>query len=130
MPYTVQRLPSEPIIVVSWSNPTDSAKDSLKMSAEVDALIAPDENHIYCVQDFRNLKVDFSSMVTGMATQREKRPGAAGDPRLRTIMVGSGLLWELASKGAKQLQYGGLDIPLFSSVDDAVAYARTKVKDW
>lgn len=130
MPYKVERLPNEPIIVVTWQSPTDPGEDADKMCEEVDACIKPDETKVYCINDFREVKINFSALVSGMAVQRQNRPGAAGDPRIRSIMIGSGTLWDLASKAAKQLQYGGLDMPLFATLDDAIAHAREKIKTW
>lgn len=125
----IKRLPDEPIIVATWIEPVDIQKEFPQKFAEVDALIGADEE-VCVVDDLTNLKIDFSTLVSGMAAQRAKIPGAPFDPRIHSILVGSGTLWELASKGARQLQYGKLDIPLFPSLEEALGYAREKIKSW
>lgn len=125
----VERLPGEPIIVVTWSSPFDVQKESPQKFADVDALIRSDEK-VYVIDDMTRLKIDFATLVAGMAAQRVKAPGSPADLRVKTILVGSGMMWELASRGAKQLQYGGFDIPLFPSLEAALAHAREKVKSW
>ncbi len=127
MPYKVKRLHNEPIVVVTWDSPYIAAEIE-KVCDDTDACIRPDETRVWVIEDFRQFKVDFSGIVMAMAIQRRKRPGAAGDPRLRTLLIGSGMLFELVSKGAKQLQYGGIEAPLYSTLDEALAAARAEIK--
>ena len=129
MTIKVERLHDEPIIVVTWSNPSDVQKESPQKFVEVDALIGSDEK-VYVIDNLTNVKIDFSTLVSGMAAQRAKVPGAPSDPRIHSILVGSGVLWELASKGARQFQYGSIDIPLFPSLEAALAHVREKIKSW
>lgn len=129
MAFKVERLPNEPIIVVTWQMPVDTGKETPQTFVDIDALIGPDET-VYCITDLRAVNIDFGTLVTAMAAQRVKAPGSPSDPRLRSSLVGTGMLWEIASRGAKQLQYGGLDIPLYSSLEDALANAREKIKEW
>ncbi len=129
MPYKVERFPNEPIILASWFDPVDPEQDSIKMASETDALIRPNEKQVFVVNDFRPLKVDLRFVIAGMSAQRQKRPGTASDPRVRTIMVGDGLFWKIAERGVKQLP-GNMDAPLFTSMDEALVYAREKIKTW
>jgi len=125
----IERLPNEPIVVVTWIEPVDLHKETPDKFAQIDALIGSNEN-AYVIDDLSQAKLDFSTLVSGMAAQREKAPGSPSDPRISTALVGSGFFMELISKGAKQFQYGSLDIPLFSSLDDALVYVREKIKKW
>lgn len=129
MTMKVERLPHEPIIVVTWVDPVDVQKETPSKFAQVDALVGPDEK-VYVVDDLSKVKIDFSTLVEGMAAQRAKSPGSPSDPRIKTTLVGSGFFLELISKGAKQFKHGSLDIPAFTSVDEALAYVREKVKSW
>jgi hypothetical protein len=129
MTVKVERLPGEPIIMITWSRPTDVQKESPQKFADVNALIGSDEK-VYVIEDMTDLKIDFSTLVSGMASQRVKVPGSPADPRTKTMLVGSGIIWELASKGAKKLPDGGFDIPLFPSLEAALVHAREKIASW
>jgi hypothetical protein len=129
MTLVVERLPNEPIIVVTWENPTDVGNESPQKFMQVDALIEEDEK-VYVIDNMTKLKIDFGTLVSGMAAQRVKAPGSPADPRTNTILVGSGTIWQIASKGARQFQYGSFDIPLFPSLEEALSYAREKIKTW
>lgn len=127
MPYKVERLRNEPIILITWSDPVNPEQDSLKQAADTDALIRPDEKKVYVINDFRQLTVDLKFIISGMAAQRQKHPGTGSDPRIHTILVGNGMFWSIAEKSIKRLP-GNLDATLFMSVDEALAHAREKVK--
>jgi hypothetical protein len=129
MTMKVERLLHEPIIVVTWFEPTDVQKETPGKFTKIDALIGPDEK-VYVIDDLSKVKLDFSTLVAGMSAQRTKAPGSPSDPRIKTTLIGSGFFVELISKGAKQFQYGSLDIPLFTSLDEALAHAREKIKSW
>lgn len=130
MTYSIERLPDEPVIVVTWLQSTDVAKEAPGEFAEVDALIGPDEK-VFVINDLSALQTNFGGIVTGMAAQvLPQTPGAPSDPRIHSILIASGALWEMAVKGAKQLQYGGLDIPLVPSREAALAYARERINAW
>ena len=130
MPFTVERLQNEPIIVITWSDPPNAAKDMPESWKEIDRRIRPDESGVYTISDLRNLTIDFASIVSGMTLQQEQRPGAANDPRVHSILVGSGILWEIVSKGAKQFKRAGMELPLFATMEEALAHAREKIKSW
>ena len=125
----IERLPNEPIVVVTWLEPVDVSKETPGKFVQVNALIDSDEK-VYVIDDLSQTKIDFSTLVSGMAAQRVKAPGSPSDPRVTTALVGSGFFVDLISKGAKQFQYGSLDIPVFSSLDDALANIREKIKKW
>ncbi len=127
MPVEVERLEGEPIIIVRASGHIEPRQGMLEMYAAVDALIKPDEK-VFCITDLSEMSVSFSDLVMGMSAIREKRPGSPNDPRICNIMVGSGPMWNLASKAAKQLQYGGVDVHLFSAMEEAIEYARKEMK--
>jgi hypothetical protein len=66
-------------------------------------------------------------LVQGMGNQAQKAPGAMADPRLNTVIVGSGEMVRFGIQAFEQEQYGGLKFPLFASVDEALKYAREQI---
>jgi hypothetical protein len=124
MAFDTERLEGEPIIVVrSRRQPDDHRREMYEMYEAVDALIGPDEE-VFCITDLSDTKINFSSMVMGMSSIRDKRPGSPSDPRITNIMVASGPLWNLAANAASQTQYGGVNVHLYSTVEEAIEFAR------
>lgn len=129
MTLNTKRLGSEPIIIVVWENPLDVRRDVPNMWKEVDNLIKAGENKIYCVNDLKNVTVDLSTLISGMALQQGSKPGSASDPRIRTMLVGSGPVWKIASQAFKQVRHGDPNVQLFSTIEDALTYIREEVKN-
>ena len=130
MPFKIERLPGESIIVTTWAEPANLTEEMPESWKKIDALIGPDEDKVYCITDLRGLSVDFSTMIKGMTLQRGRQPGSSSDLRIRSILVGTGMLWEIVSKGVKQIRGGNAELPLFSTMEEALAHAREKIKTW
>lgn len=130
MPIKVERLPLEPIIVATVYEPANPAQDASQIAAETAALIGPDEMTVCVINDFRQMKIDFKMMMSGMSATRAERTGGVGDPRVYTILVGEGIVWEVAQKSVGKFLSNGPGVALFASMDEALAHAREKIKTW
>lgn len=128
MPYRVERVKDAPIILVTYHGPRNEKEEVPAMCREVDAQIRPDESKVFCIHDVSALAIDFSAFASGLAMSKSKLPGSSNDSRIQSILVGSGVLWEIASKTARHIQGEGGEAPLFSTVEEALAYAREKIK--
>ncbi|MBN1427042.1 MAG: hypothetical protein JXB07_01575 [Anaerolineae bacterium] len=128
MPAKIERLHNEPIITVVWTDPANVKQDMPESWKEVDRLIGQDESGVYCITDLRGLNMDIPSTIAGMALQRERRPGSSADPRIRSILVGSGIFLEIVTKGVRQVRGANANLPLFSTMEDALAYAREQIR--
>ena len=49
------------------------------------------------------------------------------DPRVVSIIVGSGPLIEIAARSFQQRQRGAFKVSVFSDLDEALAYARERI---
>jgi len=72
--------------------------------------------------------MSFGDLVIAMSNQSQKSPGALADPRLNTLIVGSSEMAKFAVTAFQQEQYGKLNFRLFTSVDEALTYAREELK--
>ncbi|HEC22198.1 MAG TPA: hypothetical protein ENI95_04705 [Chloroflexi bacterium] len=125
MSFTMQRLPDEPILIVTRFDAVPSdLPDIFRLSLELKKEI---EGTVYRIHDLSRIDLDFSTMVEGMANASAKCEGSMRDSRFRDILVGSHELIQLASAAFQQKQYGGLTIPLFESLEEAVEYARLQI---
>ncbi|HEC22199.1 MAG TPA: hypothetical protein ENI95_04710 [Chloroflexi bacterium] len=125
MSFTVQRLPNEPILIVTRFDATPSDllqifQQSLELSEDI-------EGTVYRIHDISRVDLDFGTMVAGMANASEKRKGSMRDPRFQDILVGGHELIRLASAAFQQEQYGNLTIPFFESLEEALDYARKQI---
>jgi hypothetical protein len=124
MSYRLERLPDEPIVVLTLL-PDFSMRQDIRASSEEAALLIEQVagDRIYFIYDLRDLRLNFSDVVTGLG-QAAKATDMLKNPRIRTIIVGSGALVEMGVKALSQEQYGGRPAPLFETVEEAIDYAR------
>lgn len=119
----VEKLPNEAIILVRVRPHASSSPEEAEVAAACAALIDGDGPH-YRITDFSAFEMTFSGLIQGMSQEKQRIPGSVSDPRLRNIFVGTQDMIALGAHSFKQAQYGGLDVMLFATLDDALDYAR------
>ncbi len=125
MPVTIEKLPDQPVIVITVTEPFDHFKELPAGFRKFQELAASVQGTIYRIIDVTGWRVPFNAVVDGLAA--DTRGGAATDPRVRTVLVGSGEMVELGVKAVKQRQYGGREMALFASMDEALAYVNAEL---
>ncbi len=128
MPYKLEKLPDEPILIFTIWGDFDLAKSQAQIAEKVAQLIADIDGDYYMIDDYSSLSnVDFGDMVAVMAEQsKPDLTGSVNDPRAHHVLVGSNSLIEFAAKSFNQEQYGGVALPIFTRQDDALKYVRSQ----
>jgi hypothetical protein len=127
MAYTIQRQLDEPIIIDTHTDPMEAAGYA-SFAHELADHAASIDGTIYRIADLRGMKFSFPLLVHVLAEEaRSKQPGTAGDPRVRLVLVAEGEVARLLAESAKQTQYGALDVPVFATLDEALAHVRALV---
>jgi hypothetical protein len=125
MPYEVSRLGHEPIIIATLSDPIDWAQDIKNTTAQVAALAAEIEGQGFRITDLTQANLTFSELMMGLATVLRSEGGWLSTPRIKPLVVTTQELGrEFQTFVANQEQYGKLHVEVFSTLDEAVAYAR------
>jgi hypothetical protein len=124
MAYTVNRLPNEPIIMITFIAPVDPAVDMGNSNAEVNNLAKQISGTVVTITDSRSYTPSFDHLIIALD---EMRRSITSDPDFIRIIVGSDEMLGFAVKAAKQRQYGEHELPLFGKVEDALAYARSEL---
>lgn len=124
MPIVNKQLSANPNILISTIvNPLDLNTDPLKSLGEIQEILNKTEGVLHIIADCREVHPSFSDVVTGMAsTSREGSP--LRNDRLRTVIVAQGEIFTNMAEWYKQNQYGKLDMPLFKTVDEAIAFVK------
>jgi hypothetical protein len=128
MPYKISRLGQEPIIVTTLTDPIDWARDIKQTTAQVAALAAEIDGEGFRITDLTKTDVTFSEMMMGLSAVLRSEGGWLSTPDMRPIVVTRQELGrEFQAFAAEQKQYGKLHIELFSTLDEAIAYAREQL---
>ncbi|MEO1443621.1 MAG: hypothetical protein AAFV33_24680, partial [Chloroflexota bacterium] len=64
-------------------------------------------------------------MLTTLSSRRKR--GSVTDPNVLTVLVGEHILIDLYVDAMRQEAFGGVDIPLFGAMDDALVYVRAQI---
>jgi hypothetical protein len=127
MPYQVSRLGHEPIIIATLTDPIDWAQDIKKTTAHVAALAAEFEGRGFRITDLTQTNVTFSELMMGLAAVLRSEGGWLSTPQITPLVVTTQELGrEFQAFVAEQEQYGKLHIEIFSTLEQAIAYARAE----
>ncbi len=128
MNYRTERLPGEPIIIHTLFPDYRMGKDARPAIQEM-AEIANEieEKPVYIIIVTYDMKLNFGDLVQGLAMATRGETAIFTDPNVRLRMVGSGGLVELGVKAFEQRQYGGLDVRLYPTLEDALEGARQEM---
>jgi hypothetical protein len=133
MPYSVDLLPNEPIVIVTLSEPFDWEKDIQATTARVADLTRHLEGPIYRISDMKQVSLDFSEVVTALAAATKAQEGGFNDPRFRVVFISQEALLDLAEFGARsasQAQYGVAEpVQVFTDLDEALHHIRSELQN-
>jgi hypothetical protein len=129
MPFDLSVLPEEPIIISTLISPFDIEKDLRMLSDRVKYILQETTGTYYYITDTTHLDhISFSMVLSGLVAISK---GAASfllkDERLNPVIVANSGLARFAAESLSQKQYGGLNIRLFNSLEEALAYSRQQI---
>lgn len=126
MAYTLKQLPGEPIIIDTHVDPLEPSGYT-DFARELVALATSIEGPIWRIIDLSGVNVSFTVLVHVMAEEAKSGlPGTSGDPRVHPLVVGTGDSVKMIVDSAKQQHYG-VEMQLFATQAEAVAYARAQI---
>ncbi|MFW5748989.1 MAG: hypothetical protein ACOCYT_05185 [Chloroflexota bacterium] len=127
MPVTIERLPDEPIILatVTGAMSVEDARVIFLRSAEIMEQI---DGLAFRITDVRAIETEFAEVISMLKSASKGMPGSTSDPRLRVVMVGTHSLTKMFADAMKQQQFGGIAIPVFERLEDALTYVRYEIE--
>jgi len=79
---------------------------------------------VYHIMDVRAAYTDFAAILTQMREVGQAGRSPDGRHTVQVLLVGTDAMARLAANLAKLPQFGGFEMPMFRSVDDAREYVR------
>jgi len=126
MPFKVEQINDEPIMTMT-SRGFVTSQDALEMSEACAILMDKIGTPTYWILDVSNSQSDFQQLFNIILTQSKGKPGTATDPRGIGAIVGTNPLIKLFQNAIKQRQFGGMNLPMFTSMDSALAAIRLQI---
>ncbi|MEM6283290.1 MAG: hypothetical protein AAF787_13935 [Chloroflexota bacterium] len=122
MPFTINKIPNEPIIVVTLYDPF-TVEDARQTAIDIQQYRS-DDYVSFMISDASQITSPFSQMVEIMGEVAGEGAGKINDPQMRVVSVGTDEMVKLSAEAYRQEQYGSADVQIFSNVDEALTYVR------
>ena len=127
MTIEVTRLPDEPVIIYTYPEYIRSEQEVRDALNAASSYKMGHGSDIYIVHDASRLKLDFSQMLTTLATLVRETPNPQDLPRMRFYAVGSDEMVRRAAMYTAQDQYGNLDVSMVDTLDAALDDIHTRM---
>jgi len=112
-------------MVIDCHNPFNFTEDlDAIFDGTADYLGNEHQTRLYRIFDFHEIEMTFNDLVEGLATKTRQRPGSLRDARVYNVLVGTHELIKMKADSLGQRQYGELDVPLFETLDAAIAHCK------
>ncbi len=125
MAIKVERIEDDPIIVHHYPAKLESNQDIRDaIAAEYAIFQSLPDPIVWVIHDTTKLTIDFGTLISALVTLTREGQARPDDPRLRVAAVSRSELLKLAARSASQKQYGGWQVSIFDSYEQALAHAR------
>lgn len=121
MPVTVEFLTDEPILVATLTGDL-TVSDMRGMFIQSAQLTQDMPGPIYRITDTRLARANFMEMMQTVRAASDGTPGSSTDPKFKPIFLGTNELVRMGIDMLKQSQFGGVQIPFFNDMEDALTY--------
>jgi len=126
MGFNIEWVPDEPILIATATG-LISADDFKMMFETVAHMIDGIDGKIYRIADYTAADSSFMDIIKTVKIASTHAAGSTADPRIQTVYVGTSQWISLARTALQQPQFGGIMIPTFHDLADALVYARNEI---
>ncbi len=126
MGFNIEWLLNEPILIATAAGFV-TVDDFKGMYEQVAAMIEGVEHKIYRIADYTAADSSFMDILKAVKLASNQAAGSSADPRIQTIYVGTNQWIALARTALQQPQFGGIMIPTFVDLEDALVFARREI---
>ncbi len=128
MPFTVEQLPGEPIVVVTYdASYFDFRKDPREIVKQLTVIANKTSERLAVIHDISEFSFTFANIVAGMDAAFRTEEGSPIQAISTDIYaVGGPEIVNLIIRGARQIQYGGHQISHFKTLEAAIQCARER----
>jgi hypothetical protein len=121
-------MPNEPIILATLEGRID-VETMKQVFAQSAALADGMRGRIYRITDVRRVSnaESFTDIIAIVREAAKGMPGSTTDPRIVPMFVGTHQMAKLAADLLRQQQFGGKQVPMFKSVEDALDFVGLQI---
>jgi hypothetical protein len=123
---SVKRIPGEPIMISTFTGQV-LLEDTRQSTAATLDFIRETGGPVHVIADLTDIQASFMETLMILRDQAASGEGTTSDPNVLLMLVGSHTMVKLFADAMSQPQFGGIQIPMFKSIEDALAAARVEI---
>jgi hypothetical protein len=129
MSYTIEKLRGEPILVnILHEDFRFGSKSQTNAHDEVIRILDDAPEPLFMIIDMSQVSMDFVSLMSNANTATRGVSPILHHPKIRrTIIVSNDLIIKLSVQGMDSPIFGNVSMMLFSTLDEAIDYARSEL---
>ncbi len=126
MPYIVKRIGTLPAVIIKFYGEYDGDY-SVEIEQRLESMFAYERGPIWRILDASDFHFSFEEMWNSAAQVRKRSRWRVSDPHIRTVAVSNS---DIAYLGIRVLELlnPGINIRLFRTIKEAVAYIREEIE--
>jgi len=122
MSYEISLQDDQAILLVTITSDFNLGSDIPAINAELASILDSLSSPIHMIADLRDYKLDFASMVSGLAAGTRGSSMVVGHPNISSyVFVTASSVMRTGAKALSQPQYGGHPVTVVDTLDEALA---------
>lgn len=126
MPVIVKRLPRQPIVITTYTGVV-TVEDVRSAFSQSSAFLEHYETSLYRIIHIEDVDIGFADVLHFAQTAASGIPGAISDQCFKPIVVGHDRWTKLYVQLLGQKQFGGVTLPCFVTLEQALEYIEAEL---
>lgn len=126
MTYTIEQRSTPPAIIATWHDDFDFMRDARPYSAEIRTLLNAQESPVFYIMDISTWQnMSFNEIIEATSIAARGKDANFHNPMNRgTLIITNKPAVAISANGLKSDAFGNANVLVFSTLDDALAYAN------
>lgn len=125
--YHNERLSGEPIITSVATSDWRTGEHTAASADEINALLDEANEPCYLILDVQEVTMSLDELIQWASFAARKSGVNLHHPHMKAVLaVTKSKLFELAGKGLRHDAFGNVNVHIFGSMEEALAYARAQ----
>ncbi|MBN1201664.1 MAG: hypothetical protein JXJ20_07410 [Anaerolineae bacterium] len=126
MTYRVEKLPDEPIVLLTLAPGYDLETDFPHSYADTMAILDSVSEPVFYVNDFSAVQFDMNVLIQGASKTAGQR-GTYHHPNVKeVIIISPNIAVQMSAQGLKSDVFGNVNIVVFATIEEGLAHARAQ----
>jgi len=126
MSFDTKLLPNEPILLQIWNADFSFKAEAEEVEKQAKEILDSVDEPVFYIADMRAARLTLEDVIAGANQTGRGAEPIFKHPNVRQIIfISENRILELGAKGMRSPVFGGIDVKVFKTLDEALAYVRS-----